>query len=223
MSQKVTVTVEPGEGDAEDKVTTGRLLARGCVWLLLLAVGVMFLMFAMTGEMPLALFTGGETSIPSGTGGLQSTEGDTTLIPTTVPGTDGNPVAQPTAVVVFTAIPQPTATPWVYPAPTEPAAPTQPPSPVESACPHIDGEVIWVEIHGSGLAPNCFTIYSWQRIGLASLLSDSVLITLEDSSLQLAPGARSEFSEPVGNLLTPGVHKLRADPYGSVDVWLEVR
>ncbi len=155
------------------------------------------------------------------TGDGRNTEGG--AAPTVVPGLPGdeNPSTGPTAAVIWNPYPQP-GTPWPYPVPTQ-TDPTQPPLPVESVCPFITGEIVWIEVRSNGLTPACFSLSPGQRIGIFSLIDVSVRVTLEDSSLQLAPGARSEFSEPVGILLAPGVHKLRADPYGSVDVWLEVR
>lgn len=216
MSQKITVKVEPDE-DEEEELTFGRVLLRIIVWGLILVIFAGALMTGFLGEGFLAdLMSGTEqtSSGDGGSGGKPNTEGGTAPTSAPAPSGDTGPSTQPTAAVILQPTPLPTFTPWVYPAPMQPAPP------VETTCPHIEGEIVKVEIHGSGLRPDCFTIYPWQRIRLVSLLNVPVLVTLEDSSLQLAAGASSEFSEPIGTLLTPGAHTLRADPYGTVEVWL---
>jgi hypothetical protein len=151
--------------------------------------------------------------------GERNTEGGAAPTFTPAPPGDENQSSAPTPAVIFpTAVPS--ATPWVYPAPSQPTPTLPAPSPGESACPSIEGEIVWLAVRVDGVTPGCLSIASWQRIGLVSYLNEAVEVSLGDTRLSLAPGQSGEFSEPVSSLLSPGANQLQVGLYGAVEVWL---
>lgn len=211
-----------------------RFLVRSLLFLTLAAAliyvltGNTFLIFLQNKfEFGAGLVSGGGNA-QQGTEGQQSgeeksgTEGGATPTSTPAPPGDENTPTAPTPAVIFPTA-APSATPWVYPAPSQPA-PTQPaPSPGESACPYVDGDTVWLEVRVDGVRPGCFSIASWQRIGLVSYVNDELAVVLGDNELLLPPGQSGLFSEPVSSLLSPGVNTMQVELYGTVEIWLVAR
>lgn len=234
-TNKPTIIVGPPPAPEEDKPSCFVMAIRFLAWSMLILVmiggaitvisgGTAWLFFEQEGLIGIGGF-GSDGNAQQGTEGQQTgegkpgTEGGAAPTMTPAPPGDENQTSAPTPAVIFPTA-APSATPWIYPAPSQPTPTLPAPSPGESVCPYIEGEIVWLAVRVEGVTPGCFSIASWQRIGLVSYLNEAVEVSLGDTRLSLAPGHSGEFSEPVSSLLAPGANQLQVGVYGAVEVWL---
>jgi hypothetical protein len=151
----------------------------------------------------------GDNGDSGGTGG--SAEG---------PGTTDSPgPGEPTETTSPpTSGPQPTITD----APVD-RKPPDSEQPAAGVCAPASGAVVEITLHPDVPAPRCAQVGPDQSLRIRNSSDQQVEVSLAYHAATLAPGAAQSFTQPFGEYLEPGVHRVSVSPlYGGSgpEIWL---
>ncbi len=115
----------------------------------------------------------------------------------------------PTTSVPDTPAPSPTAERQLKPADSE--------QPAAGLCEHAPGEVVSIILNADGPPSlRCARLTAAQRLLIINRTPDAVRLALAHFELEIPAGGQALLDEPVGQYLTPGVHRMIGGP----EVWL---